>query len=404
MQQNLKKRILFVGEGVTLAHITRPIVLAESLIGHNHEVLFACSHSVKGYVAQAGYDVYEIPTITPDIFLNRLAKGQPLYTYDELASYVEAEIKMCKELLPDLIVGDFRISLGITADYLRIPYVSLSNAHWSPYSTQPFPVPDLGIVKFLGVGLTKMLLPGVLPIIFRQHARAFNSLRRSFGLEPVDGLKHLYTHGTWTMYADIPSIAPTEYLPENHRYIGPIIWSPDIELPSWWKEVPEGMPIIYVTMGSSGDISLLKSILDAIRKTSCIGLVATAGRINIAEAPNLFISNYLPGIDVIKKASVVICSGGSATAYQALSLGVPVIGFPSNADQFFTMESIQMNGAGLLIRSKDAFPDVIARAITTVLNDRRYKISSDNLAAEISEYDAKKLFSEFVSNWAQQKC
>jgi UDP:flavonoid glycosyltransferase YjiC (YdhE family) len=392
-------RILFVAEATTLAHVTRPIVLANALDKQRFKIIFACGQRYRSFIESSGHESIDIPTISPEIFLERLAKGKPLYTYDKLKEYVNAELKLLSATSPDLVVGDFRLSLGISTDILKLPYIALSNAHWSPYSTQPFPIPEHPILKLIGVKISKHIFPSLLSAIFWYHSRPFNNLRKSFGLSPVGSLKHVYSYGKWTLYLDVPSIAPTRDIPDNHRYIGPVIWSPDVKLPEWWNEIPDNMPIIYVTMGSSGDISLLEKILKALEDTPFVGLVATAGRIKIKPASkNIYIADYLPGIEIIKKASLVIFNGGSATAYQALSLGVPVLGFPSNADQFFTMESVQQNRAGILIRPMKASKDIIMQSINNILDNKEYKGFAKKLASEISTYDCKKLFSDFIDS------
>lgn len=397
-------RLLFVGEEVTLAHITRPLVLADSLDRQRYNIFFACGNKYRELVEASGYTVQPIPTIPPDVFLRRLARGEPLYTQAELQEYVNAERSLCEKIVPDLIIGDFRISLGITADALNIPYVALTNAHWSPSSTLPFPLPEHRFVNLLGPWLANKILKALLPTIFRHHARAFNNLRNSYDLMPVGGLKEVYSHGSWTLYADIPSVAPVRQVTPTHQYIGPVIWSPPIRLPEWWEKLPDDRPIIYITMGSSGDISLLDTIVEAICDMPVLGLVATAGRTIISRKPdNIFFAEYLPGLEVIARSSMVICSGGSATAYQALSMGKPILGFPSNADQFFTMESIQRLGAGISIRPMAASFLNVRNALETILRDIRFTEASEKLKDEIDRYDSRTLFPAFIDQWFERR-
>ncbi|SPP99487.1 PGL/p-HBAD biosynthesis glycosyltransferase MRA_2985 [Candidatus Sulfobium mesophilum] len=395
-----KKHILFVGEEVTLAHIVRPLLLADSLDRSKYNISFASGHKYNSLLENCGLSNYFLHTIQSEVFLDRLSEGKPLYNFDELKKYVEFELSCIAKLSPDLIVGDFRISLGVTADLLGIPYICLSNAHWSPYSVLPFPVPEHVMLKIFGIGMVGRLLPKLLPLIFWHHARSFNAVRNFYGLPSVGNLKNVYTYGTWTLYTDIPSVSPTKNLPQNHSYIGPVIWSPDIAPPHWWSKLPEDKHLIYITMGSSGDVRVLKKILEALKDTVYIGVVATAGRIKIEPSTNIFSADYLPGLDIVKKASLVLCNGGSATAYQALSQGVPVFGFPSNADQFYTMESIEKNGAGILIRPGHASSTNILRAINSLIQDDGYKAVAQKLAEEIAHYIAPKIFRSFIDNWA----
>ena len=50
---------------------------------------------------------------------------------------------MLAEIAPDLVVGDLRVSLSVSARLAGIPYVAIANAYWSPYARRRFPLPDV---------------------------------------------------------------------------------------------------------------------------------------------------------------------------------------------------------------------------------------------------------------------
>lgn len=63
-----------------------------------------------------------------------LARGAPVFTAKVLEGYVEQELALMDQLRPDVVVGDFRLSLRISASLRRIPYVNVTNAYWSLYA------------------------------------------------------------------------------------------------------------------------------------------------------------------------------------------------------------------------------------------------------------------------------
>lgn len=394
-----KKHILFFGEEVTLAHIVRPLSLAVGLCSESYRVSFAAGNKFAHLLRNKKFDFHPIESIDGELFLERLASGEPLYTYDDLKKYVENDISLIAELSPDFIVGDFRLSLGIAADVLNVPYANLVNGHWSLYSTQKFPVPDLPIVKTLGEALTKLLIKPFLPLVFWYHGRPFNRLRKEYGLKSVGNLKEVYSYGTYSLLTDTPSVAPTRNLPDNTKYIGPISWSPDIPLPPWWIELPNDRPVVYLTLGSSGKISLLKNIIDALAQCFVTVVMATAGRVKEHQYPvNFYFSDFLPATKILPYTALTICNGGSATAYQSLAHGVPVLGFPSNADQFFSMESITKLHAGSYLRPEKALPSNIEGCVKALLNDPKYKKCAQIVAKEIEAYNPYDFLSNFLKS------
>ena len=70
-----RRRILFVAEAVTLAHVVRPFVLAQALDPERYEIHFACAESGKFICQGSGFTYWPIHSIPSERFLNALAAG-----------------------------------------------------------------------------------------------------------------------------------------------------------------------------------------------------------------------------------------------------------------------------------------------------------------------------------------
>ncbi len=107
-------------------------------------------------------------------------------------------------------------------------------------------------------------------------------------------------------------------------------------------------------------------------------------------------ADYLPGEKVVQRASLVVCSGGSATAYQALKEGIPILGIPSNMDQLLTMSAIAHAGAGILLRAGRMTRERFRRAVSKILGDESYRAAARHVAHEIAKLDAPSNFRSFI--------
>jgi UDP:flavonoid glycosyltransferase YjiC (YdhE family) len=102
-------------------------------------------------------------------------------------------------------------------------------------------------------------------------------------------------------------------------------------------------------------------------------IAATAGRINPDKVPgNAFVADYLSGEEAARRASLVICNGGSPTTQQALAAGVPVLGLPSNLDQYLNMEAIKRTTAGDYLRAGQCESRGIRDAARRLLYEAKY--------------------------------
>jgi UDP:flavonoid glycosyltransferase YjiC (YdhE family) len=396
------KRILFVAESITLAQVVRLASLAGSLDPKRYEVHFACGRFDPLVFGTSSFAKRPLLTQAAGRVLRRERAGRRLYTRRWLSRYVDAERRLLEEVRPDLVVGDFRLSLGISAPLQKIPCAALINAYWSPaYRPDRFPMPDhfslRWLVRLAGPEWAQRNFEKLLPAVLSHHAGPFNRLRKRHGLPPVGDLRHVFTCADHVLFPDVPELVPLADPPANQIYLGPVNWAPDSPPPSWWNSLQDDRPIVYVTMGSSGRIEMLELIAEALRPLNMQVLLATAGRqFPAVDDPRWFSADYLPGHLSARRAVLVICSGGASTAYQALSEGTPVIGIPGNLDQLLAMQAIEKAGAGVLARASGLSAARLRQLVESELDSANLAAGARRVSDWFARYDANKRFGGFL--------
>ena len=391
-------RILFVAENVTLAQVVRLVALAKSLDPRRYEVHFACSDFDPLVFHGTSFHRWPIHTISRWFVDRAIESGRRIYDQRTLRRYVKDELELFRQVQPDLVVGDFRQSLAVSAPVAGIPYANLINAYWSPHAERDaFPLPDHPMVRLLGEDLAGRHFPRAMPWVFDHFARPVNDVRKEYGLPSLGSLPDVLTAADAVLFPDIPSLVPTRDPPSHHHYLGPVLWSPDVSLPEWWSRVDRFKPTIYVTLGSSGKIDLLPTVIDGLRDLPVNVMLATAGRARAeGEGSNILSADYLPGHLAARRADLVICNGGSTTGYQALAEGTPVIGVPFNLDQYLSMQAIERYGAGVTLRSGTLSAPRLRAAVALVLAEPAYAQRARSLGRELSLHDARAEFVDIV--------
>ena len=378
-------RVLFIAEAVTLAHVARVHALAQLLDASVYDICIASDPRYNGLIGEHSFASRTITTIPTARFASALEKGAPIYDTDTLAAYVDEDTRAIEAFAPDVVIGDFRLSLNVSARLARKPYLNITNAGWSPYAQIKFTVPDIALSRWLGAPVAQRLFDLTRALAFSVHAMALNRLRKRHGLRPLSrDLRETYTDADFVLYADIPELFSMRPFPPHHAFLGAVLWSPESPLPAWWKSLPDDRPMIYVTLGSSGQSSLLSTVVAALAGMSVTVIAATAARVQLDHVPaNAFVADYLPGTLAARRANLVICNGGSATCYQALAAGVPILAIPSNLDQFLFMAAVEAVGAGVALRPQSVSLSSVAKAVDVLLRNASYQRSAERLRTAI---------------------
>jgi UDP:flavonoid glycosyltransferase YjiC (YdhE family) len=393
-----RPRILFMAEAVSLAHIARPAELARALDPEQYDVHLASDRRYLHLFETLPVTVHPLHSISSQQFQDRLRTGSPLYRTDELRAYVKEDLQLLADLNPDVVVGDFRLSLSISARTAAVPYLTVTNAHWSPYARARFIVPELAITQRFGPRLGQALFTLIRPFVFAQQAVALNRVRKEYGLSSIgSSLSKIFTEADETLYADLPDLVPTFDRPRRHQYLGPLLWSPDMR-PEWWTTRPPVRPMAYVSLGTSGRPELLSTVLAGLRQLGIGALVSTAGgRPPEALPEHTWVAPYLPGVDAAKGADLVVCNGGSATVYQAFAAGVPVLGIPANLDQYLMMDYVRQYGAGESVRAGEASLAALTRMMKLIVDKPNYRVRAGRLSALIASEPPREKFNQILS-------
>src|SRR5690349_8101775 len=346
----MRKKILFVSERVTLAQLVRLVSLARALDPRLYEIHLASAKFDDLVLRGTDFVRHPIHSVSPEYVDARLRSGRRIYGTALLQRYVKEELSLFSRIQPDAVVGDFRLSLAASAPVAGVPYAALANAYWSPFAIrQGFPVPDHPLVKLLGEARAARHFPQAVPFVFSHFAKPVNDLRRAHRLSRLGSLLEVLTYGDEVMYAETPSMVPLAGAPSSHQFIGPVLFSPDVSCDAFFDGIDDILPSVYVTLGSSGHLGALPIVIEALAALPINVLVATAGRCQLPRAaPNVHVTDFLPGDLAARRSLFVVSNGGSSTSYQALSEGVPVLGIPSNLDQYLAMTAIERAGAGIL--------------------------------------------------------
>jgi UDP:flavonoid glycosyltransferase YjiC (YdhE family) len=400
-------RVLLVAEAVTLAHVARAFAMASVLDPARFDVHVAWDPRYNALFGALRWPFHPITTMPGELFLRRLARGAPMHDRDTLEGYVEEDLAVLNNVRPDIVVGDFRLSLPVSARLAAVPLLTVANAYWSPNGGQTFLFDeyDYPLSRVVGQAASRALFRLFSRVGFAAHTRPLNALLREHRLPSVGGdIRRMYTEGDWTAYTDIPALGPPT-LPARHRFIGAALWSPELPLPEWWRSLPREPKVVYVNLGSSGEAAVLPVVLEGLAGLDVSVIVATAGRAQIATPPgNAFVADFLPGATATERAALVICNGGSPAAYQALAAGVPVLAVSgNNMDQHLNMARVRKSGAGELLKAAGLRAQDLRNVATSMLDSPSYTEASRQLASSHRANRVAELFPVLLNEIAARR-
>lgn len=383
-----------------MTHFVRPLALADSLDPDGYEIHFYAPPRFSAYLRNKPFVVGELASMPGEQFLANLAKGAPLFPAGVLRGYVEQEREIFARIRPDLVVGDMRLSLPVSARLDGVLHAVIVNAYWSPYTRRRSILPSLPLTRVIPPRLLGPVFRLAEPLAYAAHVGPINRVRKEFGVPalPPD-IRVMYTDGSYVLYADIPEFVPATDLPKTHRYVGICQWAPAASKPEWWDRMrADPRPKVLISLGSSGPLRVLPALLRVLEKMPVAVLLSTSAREMPEVAAGVYTAGLLPLAETAGQSSVVVSHGGSGGLYPALAAGTPALGIPSNADQHLSTAVLEESGAGLGVRVEYASEKRLRAALERLLFQPQYRAAARKWAGVYARYDSGALFREFVAD------
>jgi len=204
---------------------------------------------------------------------------------------------------------------------------------------------------------------------------------------------------------DLPSLFPIRELPQSFVYMGPVTWKGAGKPLDPTVVIEANKPLVYVTMGSSGNHEHMKIIAEQLRGSQFQVVMTTGGVVDAQEMksyerPGFYVRDFLPGNKVIasSKQTVVICHGGIGTVYQALehkALGTIVM--PSHRQHWRIGNRLAEIRLGRLVTESElsGIVEMVNQILAMPYDTTPLDIGTD-LQTYTGTHLGKKLIAEFI--------
>lgn len=358
-------------------HLYPMMDVATELSAAGHDVSVQTLAAEAGLVESTGVAHRPIATAIEELDLrDHLAGPPPAQLRASYATWVERAEHELNDLAasvdaldPDLLIVDAN-TFGAAAFAERqgrpwamfLPYVLPVASPDTPAFGPGFPPPK-HLFHRLRDGLVRTMMTGAIRMPFRDH----NALRERVGVPRLNGPFDLFERADLLLYRTAePFEYPRRAWPANVRAIGPGLWAPPAEAPSWLADLPRPRTLVSVSTEFQNDGAIVETALTALTDEPGSTIVTTSAiDPTTFEVPHdrVRIERFLPHAAVVPHVDVVVTHGGMGTTQRALAAGVPVCVVPWGRDQSETARRAVVAGAGTMVPRSSLTPDRLRAAV-----------------------------------------
>ncbi|GAA1703877.1 glycosyl transferase [Microbacterium sediminicola] len=344
-----------------------------------------------------GFEVERVaPRLTPEKIAHVLAvndeeKFAPAYSKKEMIAKVAGDLAAVDRLKPDVVVTGSYLSMPLTCRLRGIPLVWAVQSTWLP----DFFATGAGTTDTVKPRWFKRLVDAVLYPVFRSwmwfgFIHSVNQAAGHYGAKTFSPVLTFF-QGDTTLVAEPPGFSDVA-LPDAHFPIGALLPEQQFTMPVEVEQIPNDFPLVYFAMGSSGVGHIVKELIESFRGKPyrVVAPVRSllAGQ-DVAVPDNVTVTDWLPALEMNKRADIALIHGGIGTVLTAALAGKPVVGIGMQPEQVANISCLVEKGfARRVAKSRNSRKMVAAvhDALSTLLSDEDARRAAVEYAASIQDW------------------
>ncbi len=181
---------------------------------------------------------------------------------------------------------------------------------------------------------------------------------------------------------------PADYLPENVRYIGPLLdppgWSKPWTAP-WSQKLERPRALVSFSTTYQDQVDVLQRVVNALGGLEIDAVVTTGPALvgSPLRAPkNVTLLHSAPHDAVMKEVSLVVTHGGHGTLSRALLHRLPLLIMPMGRDQNDNALRAEARGVGLTLPPTASEAEIVD-ALKRLLSEPHFRIAAHRLGRAI---------------------
>ena len=389
-----------------VGHVSPLLALARRLQRRGYELVFFQRPDLESRIRAArvpfaAYGEDELPLGSLARELRDLSQLEGPAAFERAIASLVSECRIVSREGPELVrkhrieflLVDECCDAGSTlARTLRIPFVSLALALTRieepgvPYWGCPLPYSEDPAIVAQYVPWSNAVRAAGAPLL-----ESINQERARFGLPPV---KHVMeAHSDLATISQQPAQFdfPRRELPASFHYTGPFLdLEAGAEVPFPWEQL-DGRPLVYASLGTLQNRlpAVFRMIAEACAPLDVqlvIGLGNGLLSEELGDLPgNPLVFPYVPQLQLLERAQVMITHAGMNSALECLSHGVPMVAIPISHDQPNIAQRVAWTGTGTMVSLETLTVERLRDAVKGVLADPSYRTAALRLKQEIQQ-------------------
>jgi len=166
--------------------------------------------------------------------------------------------------------------------------------------------------------------------------------------------------------------------------------------------------LVYISLGTIANerLDFYRECIKAFSKSEFNVLISVGSKVNKKEfgvvPSNIYIENYVPQIEVLKRASLFISHGGMNSVNEALYFGVPLLIFPQQSEQVMVAKRVEELGAGICITKKEIDSEYLFKKSVYIIESRSFYESAGKIGEDFREAGGYKVGADAILNYVME--